>query len=162
MADITFSAGDGHFIYKVGAVIIRENKVLMMKNEYSPYYYTVGGRVRFGETSQDAVLREVREEIGIELEIERLAFVHENFFNADFLGGAPCHEIAFYYLMKQPDDDAFKNITCESFGGYGVGKESLHWLALDELAGIDLFPLFYKTELQRLREEIVHLFHVEH
>lgn len=34
-----------------------------------------------GETAEDAVRREVREETGVDYEIERLAVVHENFFD---------------------------------------------------------------------------------
>ena len=155
MADITLEVNNGYFIYKVGAIIIHENKVLMVKNENFEYYYTVGGRVHFGETSENAVLREVFEETGIELEIDRLAYVHENYFVADFLdiANAPCHELALYYLMKHSDDT--ENIKCNSIGADG-GAESLHWLPVTELQNYKLFPEFYKTELQNLRNEVGH------
>ena len=49
-----------------------------------------------GETAEDAVRREVREETGVDYEIERLAVVHENFFDNDsgLLRGLVCHELA--------------------------------------------------------------------
>ena len=155
MSDITLEVGGGYFIYKVGAIIIHENKVLMVKNENHAYYYTVGGRANFGETSEDAVLREVYEETGIELEVDRLAYIHENYFTADFLeiNNAPCHEIAFYYLMKHCDE--VENIKCSSVGADG-GTESLHWLPIADLAGYELFPEFYKTELHNIRNEVGH------
>lgn len=34
-----------------------------------------------GETAEQAVIREVYEETGIMYQIERLAFIHENFFD---------------------------------------------------------------------------------
>ena len=155
MTDITLEVNDGYFIYKVGAIIIHENKVLMVKNENHPYYYTVGGRVNFGETSEDAVLREVYEETGINFEIDRLAYIHENYFVADFLDidNAPCHEIAFYFLMKRSDET--KNIKCNSVWADG-GVESLHWLPIADLSNYKLFPEFYKTELQNMRSEVGH------
>ena len=52
-------------------------------NENRVFYYSVGGRVKFGESLEKAVLREVKEETGIEAEIDRMAFVHENFFTDD-------------------------------------------------------------------------------
>ena len=155
MADITFEVNNGYFIYKVGAIIIHENKVLMVNNENHPYFYTVGGSVNFGETSEEAVLREVYEETGINFEIDRLAYIHENYFVADFLdiSNTPCYEIAFYFLMKHSDES--KNIKCNSVGADG-GAESLHWLSIADLSNYKLFPEFYKTELQNMRSEVGH------
>jgi len=148
--DITFNTGAGFFIYKVGAIIIHDNKVLMVKSENSPFYYTVGGRANFGETSEAAVLREIYEETNVHFEIDRLAFVHENFYIADFLNNEPCHEIALYYLMKQSDD--IDKIECNSVGINNY-KESLHWLPLSELSNFHLYPEFYKTELQNVQDD---------
>lgn len=39
--------------------IPKDNKLLMVKNEKQDYMYSVGGRVKFGETSKEAVEREV-------------------------------------------------------------------------------------------------------
>jgi ADP-ribose pyrophosphatase YjhB (NUDIX family) len=145
----------GYFFHKVGAIIINDNKVLMVKNENFPYFYPVGGRVTLGETSEDAVLRETFEEIGIILEIDRLAFIHENYFVGSIFGAKDelFHEVAFYYLMKQSDE--IKGIKCTSMGADG-GAESLHWLPLTELLNYDLFPDFYKTELLDLKKEVGH------
>ena len=57
--DLTFRTRCGTFNYRVGAVIIHDGRLLLMKNEEEPYYYTVGGRVRFNETTEEAVIREV-------------------------------------------------------------------------------------------------------
>ena len=155
MTDITFKMDGSYFLHKSGAIVIHDNKVLMVKNEKLPYYYTVGGRVNIGETSEDAVLREVFEEMGVRLEIDRLAFIHENYFVGNVFGAAdePFHEVAFYYLMKQYDD--IKNIKCTSSGADG-GAESLHWLPLTKLSKYNLFPDFYKTELLNLKKKVSH------
>jgi len=153
MVDITLKADNGFFVYKVGAIIINDNKVLMVKNDSFEPYYTVGGRVRFGETSEATVLRETYEETGLHFEIDRLAFIHESFFIADFWDDAPCHEIALYYLMKQSDD--IDNAKCDSYVLNDV-EEHLHWLPIDKLAEYNLFPEFYKTELKSIKEEVKH------
>ncbi|MCL2486744.1 MAG: NUDIX domain-containing protein [Oscillospiraceae bacterium] len=154
MTDITLKAGDGFFIYKAGAIIIHENNILMVKNDTSPYYYPVGGRVRFGETSESAVIREVYEETMVTFEIDRLAFIHENFFVADFMDNVYCHEIGLYYLMKQ-SANVNKNLLCNSVSINGV-RESLQWLPLDKLSDYHLFPEFFKTELKNLKNGIGH------
>ena len=145
--DITLAAGGGYFIHRVGAVIIQDNKLLMIKNENFPYFYSVGGRVKFGETSESAVLREVYEETQVRMDIARLAFVHENFFTVDFLNHAPGHEISLFYLMNQTD--GIEHMKSGSAGADG-GRESLHWLPLDDLSEYHLFPEFFKTELKNI------------
>ena len=68
------------FVYRVAALIIRNEKLLAVSNITLPgLYYLVGGAVNIHETSQEAVIREVQEEIGIRLEVEQLAFVAEEF-----------------------------------------------------------------------------------
>ena len=56
--DLTFRTEYGRFNYRVGAIIIHDGKLLLMRNSEAPYVYTVGGRVRFDETTAEAVLRE--------------------------------------------------------------------------------------------------------
>ena len=67
--------GEGVINIRVGAIIIKDDKILMVKNNRDDYYYSVGGRIQFGETAEQAVKREVKEELGFEMEIDRLARV---------------------------------------------------------------------------------------
>ncbi|MCL2488659.1 MAG: NUDIX domain-containing protein [Oscillospiraceae bacterium] len=153
MTDITLQADDGYFNYRVGAVIIHENHVLMVKNENYPYYYSVGGRVHFGETSDSAVLREVYEETKLRFEIDGLAFIHENFFIGGFKDNKPFHEIAFFFLMKSHEH--VTNIKCSSVGSDG-GKESLYWLPIDKLNDYPVYPEFFKYALANPSEGTGH------
>ena len=61
--DITFLTDTGRFNYRVCAVMLNENKILAMQDERSPYYYLPGGRVSLHETAENAVLREIKEEL---------------------------------------------------------------------------------------------------
>ncbi len=150
--DITLRTHLGYFNYRVGAIIIDSNKLLMVKNINSPYYYSVGGRVKFGESSESAVLREVYEETNINFEIDRLTFIHENFFTIDN-GKDPYHEIALFYLMKH--NDYIKNIKCDSLDGNGR-SESLHWLPIEKLSDFEVYPDFFKLELLNTNNKFGH------
>ena len=46
-------------------MIISDNRILAMHDERSPYFYLPGGRVTMGETAEQAVIREMQEELGI-------------------------------------------------------------------------------------------------
>ena len=60
----------------VGAVIVREGKVLAAKRGESKYPYVahryefVGGKIEEGESAEDALVREVKEELGADIEVE--------------------------------------------------------------------------------------------
>ncbi len=54
--DCTFQTEQGKFNYRVGVIIHSGRKVLMARNpnEERAFYYSVGGRVRFGESIEEA------------------------------------------------------------------------------------------------------------
>lgn len=63
--DITFKTPEGIFNYRVCGIILHEGKLLAMRNPKTPYYYLPGGRVRFHEAAEDALNRELREELEV-------------------------------------------------------------------------------------------------
>ena len=141
--DMCVACDDGILNIRVGAIIMKDGALLMVGNDRD-YLYSVGGRVKFGETAEEAVVREVFEETGVQMEIDRLGFVHENY----FYGDAPSnlnklvYEISFFFYMKVPD--TFSPVS-ESFMEDN-SKEHLRWITLDE--DIQMYPEFFKTELK--------------
>ena len=78
--DISFKSENQKFNYRVCAMIISEGKILAMRDQRSPYYYLPGGRVALGETAEDAVIRETKEELGIVPKIVRPLWLNQAFF----------------------------------------------------------------------------------
>lgn len=117
-----------------------------MKADSLPYYYTVGGRVHYDESTQEAVRREVQEELGIDLEIDRPLFLHESFFD-DVYSGDHFHEIAVYYLMK--NSGALDHIVCDSVTSMN-DREQCHWIALEDLDRVEALPKAVFSELNQL------------
>jgi 8-oxo-dGTP diphosphatase len=52
-------------------------EVLLVRNSYVPYYSLPGGYLQRGETARDAVVRELREEVGITADPARLELALE-------------------------------------------------------------------------------------
>jgi 8-oxo-dGTP pyrophosphatase MutT (NUDIX family) len=140
----------GEFSYRAASLIINNNMILVAKHVDHPCYYTVGGRVKLNETSAEAVVREVREETGFTLDINKLVFVQERFFENC---GQSHHEIVFFYLMKYTDDI---NILDGTYTDQGE-KETLHWLPVDKLEHINIVPNFLKTNVTKINENIIHI-----
>lgn len=63
--DISYKTESEKFNYRVCAMIISGDRILAMHDERSPYFYLPTGRVKMGETAEDAVIREVKEELRI-------------------------------------------------------------------------------------------------
>ena len=148
--DCGFSRGDKWFRFRVGAIIIEEEKILFVRNRREEFYYTVGGGVHLGETSEEAIEREVYEETGLKYEVDRIAFIHEYFFNlrVDDIR-RECQEISFYYLMKPMG--RCMEITKES-RTLGV-REEFHWLVLKELEKYEGYPEFLHEMIKNVRDD---------
>lgn len=148
--DCSIRTKDHAFRYRAAAIIIENGKALFIKNKLGDYYYSVGGAVHIGETAEDAVRREICEETGVLYEIDRLAFIHENFFVEGSDTECPNHhEIAFYYLMKPRGSETL------SLAETDVG-EKLCWLPIDKLGDYKAFPEFLKDKLP-LKEIVEHI-----
>lgn len=65
--DLTLKTREGYFNYRVAGVIIKDDKILAQRNTKTNEYYLPGGRVVFGETSEEALLREIEEELKIDI-----------------------------------------------------------------------------------------------
>lgn len=146
--DISFKTEGGVFNYRACAVILSGNRILAMRDERSPYYYLPGGRVRMGETAEDAVLREVREELGVEAKIERLLWLNQAFFTED-VSGDHYHELCVYFLMDVSCTDLLARGEC--FSGSEAGRRHrFEWLAFEHLKDEYFYPVFLKRDIRNL------------
>ena len=151
--DLELMTEEGRFHYRVGAIIFHRGKFLLMRNEEAPYSYSVGGKVRLGESSEEAVRREVLEETGVELEIERVVAFHEQFFQEEVTGDHT-HEIGLYYLMA--DSKELDHVSCHSVTTRGAGEE-LFWAAPNEVGEVGFVPSSIGEILTKLPEQFVHI-----
>lgn len=148
--DCSFDEDGLWFRYRAAAVILHEGRVLMTRNELESYYYSVGGGVHHGQTAEEAVRREVLEETGVAMEVDRLVFIHENFFPGVLTGvlaGRTCHELTFYFLMKYRPGVRLEGRSTTMEGA----REWLEWVDLASF-GVDrpAYPAFFAEELPRL------------
>ena len=139
----------------VALIMNKRGELLVARRSKEPAKGTLdlpGGFADSMETAEEGVAREVLEETGIRMEIDRLGFVHENY----FLGDSPAklgkliYEISFFFYMKVPDDFA---PTGESFTE-DDHKEFLRWVSPDE--DVKMYPMFFKTELLNPADTVKH------
>ena len=156
--DMCVPCGEGVINIRVGAIILKNGRFLMVKSAESDYYYSVGGRIKLGETAEEAVVRETLEETGVRMEIDHLGFIHENYFMGDSPSklGKVIYELGFYFYMKVPED--FEPV-CRSITEDGL-TEYLEWVSPDEPRTI--FPAFFRTDLDISDRSVKHILKDDH
>ncbi|OGZ32939.1 MAG: hypothetical protein A2V69_02965 [Candidatus Portnoybacteria bacterium RBG_13_40_8] len=65
---------------RVAAVIIKDNKILLMRRikDGQEYFVFPGGGIKENESVEDAIIREIKEELSLDAKIDKLLFQIEN------------------------------------------------------------------------------------
>ena len=143
--DISFKSSNKKFNYRVCAMMISDEKILAMHDDRSPYYYLPGGRVAIGETAENAVIREVQEELGVTPKIVRPLWLNQAFFTED-VDNNNYHELCIYFLMDIANTDLLsrgKQFTSNE----GNRTHTFEWLEFERLNDEYFYPLFLKKEI---------------
>lgn len=88
------------------------------------FHRLLGGGVEFGERGKDAVRRELHEEIGVDIQVDRFAGVIESIFVYD---GRPGHEVALIYEAVFEDRDLYRR---DRFDGIEEDPVDAIWRAV--------------------------------
>lgn len=133
-------------------VLVRNNKILVQRDKNGNEYALPGGHIKIGETLENGLIREYREETGVDINIKRLLWSEECFWEYK---GKQAHNIAFYFLIEE----------CEGFEIPDNGKFTSHkdncdvvigWVDIGEINKMTIYPHFLKTEICDLNGQIKH------
>lgn len=142
--DITIDVDDYKLNVRAAGVMIHNGKVLFHRNVNSDYYALIGGRVEIGESSENTIKREIKEELGKDIKITEYISTIENFFE---IKGSKYHEIMFVYgieFINEEDkkiDYVMKNIEGKDYLQY-------EWIELDRIEEYTLLPKVLKEVLK--------------
>ncbi len=133
------------FLVRACAILIHDDSVLAQEANNGAggkSYALPGGHLEFGETLAICMARELYEESGLNVEAEKLAYVHENFYS---MKGINTHEIGFYFLV-----DLNSEFPGPDPHGYIPSLEShirMRLLPLAKLPSFALMPSFLRSRL---------------
>ncbi|TKC18996.1 NUDIX hydrolase [Robertmurraya kyonggiensis] len=150
--DVVFHTDIAVFNYRVAGIWIKNGHVLLHRDVNEKNWSLPGGRVKMAEDSTLSIRREFQEELGLDIKIEKLVWVVENFFEYK---GKDVHEIGMYYLVTSEN----KSFELSSTPFYGIEGERLiyQWMPIEELQEIELYPEFLRTALGKLPLSTEHI-----
>jgi ADP-ribose pyrophosphatase YjhB (NUDIX family) len=155
---ITFNDNGIRFTHRIVGIAYDRDRVLLHRAESDDFWALPGGRAELLEPSPQTLVREMQEEIGVEVRVERLVWIAENFFEYQ---GVQHHEIGFYYLMSLPLDSPLREATEPFFGDEGGIRIIFQWYPVNSLATVRLYPTFLRAGLQALPASITHIIHTD-
>jgi len=119
------------------------DKVLLAKgydsNKDEYFFRPIGGGIEFGETSVQAIEREVLEEIQQQIAQPKLICVLENLFSFD---GQQGHEIVFVYDAEFVDSALYKEAEIQGYETNGFTYIA-QWLSREQIE-FSRFPVYPK------------------
>ncbi|HEX9132501.1 MAG TPA: NUDIX domain-containing protein [Ktedonobacteraceae bacterium] len=151
---ITFKPAEIRFTYRVGGILIHHEHLLCQAASEEGFWFLPGGRAELGESASVSLLREMQEELGVAMKIERLLYVVENFFNDP---NDAWHELGLYFLISAPAS-SYLNQSLETFTRWDEAGNHLRfeWLPIARLEAYTLYPPFFQKALQEIPEHTVH------
>lgn len=117
---------------RVCGICIQDDKLLLVRHgstvNNNAFWAPPGGGIQYGETMQACLKRELQEETGLEVKVERFLFVNE------FLQ-PPLHAIEFFFEAKIIGGTMKTGADPEAAEGEQL-IEHVQWLTIKELQAI--------------------------
>lgn len=115
---------------RAGVVIVEVGKIAMIKRikEQVTYYVIPGGQKEYSETIEEAAVREAKEELGVEVELQ------EEILKLKFNGWQ------YYYTAKITAGDFGAGEGEEFTRDLKLGKYEAVWLPIVEIEQVDFRP----------------------
>lgn len=136
----SLSGKEKNFEVIARAVIIHNNKILLCKQKDKDYYFLPGGHVEWGEKTEDALARELMEELGVSVKSMKFIGAAENIFSKE---KEQHHELNLVFYTK------LEKITTESC------EDHICFCLLDiaKLSEENLLPFILKKSLVKWLED---------
>ena len=136
MSDLSIIIDGIKFNFRVGLLVKKKKQVLVECNPDYDFEVLPGGRVKTLESSEDALIREINEEMKIDLTNYNLEFIciDENFFELDNI---KYHELYFIYKIElDENNDDFK----DGMINYDSKVNYYKWINILDLKEVNLLP----------------------
>jgi len=152
--DVKINAEEGKFKYRVSGAVIKDGKLLVVKIAQNQFYCLPGGHIHLGESSLEAIHREIKEEVGITCKSTKLISITENFFNVE---KRYMHEVNYFYVVEPNEDIETKDYEIIENDNGEMVPLKFKWVELAKLHTIDFRPEKLITKFESQNFELEHI-----
>lgn len=155
--DIEIQRECGNFKLRVNGILIVDNKVLSVKMQKNEFFCLPGGHIELGEDSKEAIIREMKEETGYDIMINKLIALTENFFTRK--NGKKIHEISLYYLLDSVNEIKIKNqeySVIENDKGEIINHK-FKWIEINHIDNENFKPVMVKEKIKNQDYKFEHI-----
>ena len=130
---------------RVAGILIEDDRILLIEHTKNnrKYWLVPGGGVDWGESAAEALIREFKEETGLDIEVEKFLFISET-----IAPDKQKHVINLYFKIKKAENSS--NIM-------KLGEEKiltdLRFIPEDEIKNIKLYPNIKEKLIKLLNKE---------
>ncbi len=135
--------------------------MLLQKPTNDTGYAFPSGHVELGETNEETLIREFKEEIGADIQVLEIKWVAEIFFP---WGDKPCHQICIYYLIKLADETQVplsKKFIAHEYIERRDFDIEFHWIPLEKVKDMEIYPSNASELLEHINEGVKHFVYRE-
>ena len=157
---ICFDQDHRRFNYRIVGVAIHNDSVLLHRANDEPFWTLPGGRAEHGETAEQTIAREMREELDTDVQVGRLLWIVENFFE---FGGVNYHELALYFAIRFPPGSL--PLRANAFDrSDGSVPLRFKWFPVkhEALVAVPVMPSFLAEGLTKVPASAVHVVDRDH
>ncbi len=140
MEDVSVLIDNYKFNFRVCCLIENKNRYLLEKSTECDFLNLPGGRVHAGESTLDAMKRELKEELHLENVEPKLLKVTEQFFAFD---NKNYHEVDYVFYVKLKNDNPICKM--EEIKNFDNENETMIWLNKKSLKNYKILPEFIYT-----------------
>lgn len=135
---------------RVAAVLVKDGKLLVQRD--GEEYALPGGHVKIGETLEVALIREIKEEMGVRIACRKMLWSEECFWEWN---GKQNHSISFYYQAEVCGD-----VQVSDNGEFVPQKDNcsvaIGWMPIEEMRDVTIYPEFIRNEIFHLDGPMKH------
>ena len=128
---------------RVGVILEYNNKILVEKNKKVDFGVITGGRIRTLESGPVALIREVKEELNIDISNEKYELISliENFFEFD---NKTYHELYFVYKINLKSNMGIE----DGFENADNNDSRFYWYDYEEFKKQNILPAILKEIIE--------------
>lgn len=143
---INFKIDNGVFNFRVAGILFYKNKVLVHRLINDNFYAFPGGRVEMFESTENTIIREMNEELGVTVKINRLLWICEHFFTHN---DSKYHELCYYYLIECNDNNLLDKGD-KFYITEGKNEFEFRWIDVTDIKNEIVYPAVIKDNIENL------------